>query len=114
MKRDWIRFFSLQDQADCTDTGFKTLENNKKPLFVKELRKVWDEDANHGLPQRHRGRFSPSNTLLIDDSPYKALLNPVSNSYLNSLIHSPLHLFGSKRVKLRGCHSGCDDGTILL
>ncbi|MQL76940.1 hypothetical protein Taro_009333, partial [Colocasia esculenta] len=71
------RLLFIWDQGQCTDTGFKTLEKKDKPLFVKQLSKVWDEDAIHNsLPQWHRGRFSPTNTLLVDDSPYKALLNP--------------------------------------
>ncbi|XP_057506494.1 uncharacterized protein LOC130789677 [Actinidia eriantha] len=53
------------DQEECTDSGFKSLEKKEKPIFFKELRKLWED-----------GKFSSSNTLLIDDEPYKALLNP--------------------------------------
>ncbi|CAA6668532.1 unnamed protein product [Spirodela intermedia] len=60
------RLLFIWDQSKCTDTGFKTLENENKPLFMKELGKLWDE----------RRSFSPKNTLLVDDTPYKALLNP--------------------------------------
>ncbi|CAA7408727.1 unnamed protein product [Spirodela intermedia] len=49
--------------SNCTDTGFKTLERGEKPLFLNELRKLWDE----------RRSFSEKNTLLVD---YKPLLNP--------------------------------------
>uniref|UniRef100_A0A1D1ZET1 Mitochondrial import inner membrane translocase subunit TIM50 n=1 Tax=Anthurium amnicola TaxID=1678845 RepID=A0A1D1ZET1_9ARAE len=70
------RLIFIWDQANCTDSGFKTLEKNDKPLFLKELEKLWGKDAKYHLPQRYRGRYSSSNTLLIDDSPYKALLNP--------------------------------------
>ncbi|KAL6337020.1 hypothetical protein AAG906_036334 [Vitis piasezkii] len=59
------------DQVYCTDTGFKSLEKKTKPLFLKELRKIW-EKSDLGK------RFSSSNTLLIDDSPYKAILNPAN------------------------------------
>ncbi|RVX11925.1 hypothetical protein CK203_009508 [Vitis vinifera] len=59
------------DQVYCTDTGFKSLEKKTKPLFLKELRKIW-ESSDLGK------RFSSSNTLLIDDSPYKAILNPAN------------------------------------
>jgi len=42
---------------------------------LKELRKLWNKEEP-GLPW-NKGDFSPSNTLLVDDSPYKALRNPV-------------------------------------
>ncbi|XP_060968347.1 uncharacterized protein LOC133035921 [Cannabis sativa] len=58
------------DQNQCTDSGFRTLENKEKPLFLKDLKKLWQ---NKYLS---KGVFSSSNTLLIDDKPYKALLNP--------------------------------------
>lgn len=62
------------DQSKCTFTGFNTIENRSKPLFLKELKKLWDkEDPN--LPWE-KGHYTPSNTLLLDDSPYKALANP--------------------------------------
>lgn len=63
------------DMSHSTQTRFKTLENKHKPLVCKELSKVWDRyDPN--LPWE-RGDYDESNTLLVDDSPYKALLNPV-------------------------------------
>lgn len=61
--------------SKCTFTGRKTLENMHKPLVLKELRKLWNKEEP-GLPWEE-GDFSPSNTLLVDDSPYKALRNPV-------------------------------------
>ncbi|KAF7148601.1 hypothetical protein RHSIM_Rhsim03G0082500 [Rhododendron simsii] len=60
------------DKERCTDSGFKSLEKKDKPIFLKELKKLWEDPA---LPWR-RGQYSSSNTLLIDDAPYKALLNP--------------------------------------
>jgi hypothetical protein len=66
-----------QDLSKCTGTGFYTLENKTKPLVLKELKKLWDD-----LPWRQQGEFSPSNTLLLDDSPYKALRNPVRTALL--------------------------------
>uniref|UniRef100_A0A2N9ICR1 Mitochondrial import inner membrane translocase subunit TIM50 n=1 Tax=Fagus sylvatica TaxID=28930 RepID=A0A2N9ICR1_FAGSY len=54
------------DQVECTDSGFKALENKKKPIFLKELKKLGNLSIE----------YSASNTLLIDDNPYKALLNP--------------------------------------
>ncbi|PNX88545.1 NLI interacting factor-like phosphatase [Trifolium pratense] len=69
----------LQPQnAAMIAVGFKTLENKRKPLVFKDLRKIWDKyDPN--LPWE-KGYYNESNTLLLDDSPYKALLNPPYNS----------------------------------
>ncbi|XP_043704177.1 uncharacterized protein LOC122654245 isoform X2 [Telopea speciosissima] len=62
------------DQSHCTETGFNTIENKQKPLVLKELKKLWDKhDPN--LPWE-KGVYNESNTLLVDDSPYKALCNP--------------------------------------
>ncbi|KEH24112.1 putative FCP1 domain, HAD-like domain-containing protein [Medicago truncatula] len=61
------------DQDKCRDSGFKSLENNQKPLFFKELKEVW-----HSV--KKGGPYSASNTLLIDDKPYKSLLNPPNTS----------------------------------
>ncbi|KAF9614518.1 hypothetical protein IFM89_018988 [Coptis chinensis] len=54
--------------------GFYTVENNEKPLMLKELVKLWDKD-DPNLPWEKR-EYNESNSLLVDDSPYKALLNP--------------------------------------
>uniref|UniRef100_A0A0D3GLF8 Mitochondrial import inner membrane translocase subunit TIM50 n=1 Tax=Oryza barthii TaxID=65489 RepID=A0A0D3GLF8_9ORYZ len=62
------------DMSKCTGTGFKTLENKNKPLVLKELKKLWNKE-DPDLPWEQE-EFSPSNTLLVDDSPYKALGNP--------------------------------------
>ncbi|XP_020269193.1 uncharacterized protein LOC109844534 [Asparagus officinalis] len=62
------------DQSHCTYTGFKTRENVHKPLVLKELKKLWLKEESD-LPWE-KGDYSPSNTLLVDDSPYKALCNP--------------------------------------
>lgn len=72
---DWKKklLFSWH-QIDCTDTGLKTPENSRKPLFLKELSKLWNK-VRPELPWEE-GEYGPCNTLLIDDSPYKALRNP--------------------------------------
>lgn len=62
------------DQSHCTYTGLRTLENVHKPLVLKELKKLWQKEEAD-LPWE-KGDYSPSNTLLVDDSPYKALRNP--------------------------------------
>ncbi|KAK8936987.1 hypothetical protein KSP39_PZI012088 [Platanthera zijinensis] len=62
------------DQSKCTLTGFNTIKERYKPLVLKELIKLWDKEEA-ALPWE-KGDYSPSNTLLVDDSPYKALCNP--------------------------------------
>lgn len=62
------------DQSHCTETGFNTLDNSDKPLLLKELKKLWDkQDPDLSWD---RGVYDASNTILLDDSPYKALRNP--------------------------------------
>lgn len=73
-------FYTLlisQDLSYCTGSNFRTLENKHKALVFKELRKVWESYDDPDLPWK-KGEFDESNTLLLDDTPYKALLNPVS------------------------------------
>ncbi|RLN13433.1 hypothetical protein C2845_PM09G14540 [Panicum miliaceum] len=60
------RHSPLQDMSKCTVTGHKTLENRDKPLLLKELRKLWEKE-DRDLPWEE-GDYSPSNTLLVDDS----------------------------------------------
>ncbi|PKA49729.1 hypothetical protein AXF42_Ash004270 [Apostasia shenzhenica] len=62
------------DQSKCTPTGFSTIEDRHKPLFLKEMIKLWNKEEA-GLPWE-KGDYMPSNTMLVDDSPYKALCNP--------------------------------------
>jgi hypothetical protein len=69
-----------QDMSMCTTTGCNTLEKSFKPLVLKELKKLWNKE-DPDLPWE-QGEFSPSNTLLVDDSPYKAVCNPVLGSPL--------------------------------
>ncbi|KAK1299931.1 hypothetical protein QJS10_CPB13g01706 [Acorus calamus] len=68
------RLMFIWDQSNCTETGLKTIDDPKKPLYLKELKKIWDNESSD-LPWS-KGRYSSSNTLLIDDTPHKALLNP--------------------------------------
>ncbi|KAL6596935.1 hypothetical protein ACP70R_047069 [Stipagrostis hirtigluma subsp. patula] len=93
------------DMSHCTVTGCTTVDNKNKPLVLKELKKLWNkEDVN--LPWE-QGEFSPSNTLLVDDSPYKALCNPPHTaifpnpySYLNQRDDYSLGPGGDLRVYL--------------
>ncbi|KAL5544641.1 hypothetical protein UlMin_008425 [Ulmus minor] len=61
-------------RSQCTYTGFNTLEKSTKPLVLKELKKLW-ENLEPGLPWE-KGEYDATNTLLLDDSPYKSLRNP--------------------------------------
>jgi hypothetical protein len=56
----------------CTNLGYN--RELGKPKFLKELHKVWNAPELHGL-------FRSGNTLLIDDSPYKAVRNPPFTAY---------------------------------
>lgn len=58
-----------QDMDMCTKTEASCLDNKHKKVVFKDLSLIWKE-----------GDYSKSNTVLLDDSPYKALLNPVSLS----------------------------------
>ncbi|KAL2509254.1 Haloacid dehalogenase-like hydrolase (HAD) superfamily protein [Forsythia ovata] len=61
-------------QEECIDSGFHCLRKVEKPLFLKDLKLLW-EKKYLDLPWR-RGQYSSSNTLLIDDEPHTGLLNP--------------------------------------
>ena len=82
----WIRLRSVTDLSKCTCTGLNTLENKVKLLVLKELKKLWDKEEPD-LPWQ-QGEFSHSNTLLVDDSPYKALRNPVLPFSCSFLLHT--------------------------
>ncbi|KAK2359568.1 putative FCP1 proteiny domain-containing protein [Trifolium repens] len=64
--------------SQCTTTNINTLEDKCKKLVFKDLRKIWDK-YDPDLPWE-KGYYNESNTLLLDDSPYKGLLNPPYNS----------------------------------
>ncbi|KAL8251195.1 hypothetical protein R6Q59_034888 [Mikania micrantha] len=69
-----MKLIFMWDGSKCTNSGVKTLEVKHKCVVAKDLRKVWDLD---GFCNRWvKGTFHESNTLLVDDSPYKGLLNP--------------------------------------
>ncbi|KAK9748136.1 hypothetical protein RND81_02G038300 [Saponaria officinalis] len=74
MKNTKNKLLFCWHQSHCTNTGYKTIENRDKPLVLKELKKLW-ENKNNDLPWQ-KGFYNESNTILLDDSPYKALRNP--------------------------------------
>ena len=62
-------------QERCLNVGVAPSDSpegtTSRPIFLKELQKVWSLKKKTGL-----ARFNETNTLLIDDSPYKAIRNP--------------------------------------
>ncbi|KAK7311222.1 hypothetical protein RJT34_09225 [Clitoria ternatea] len=61
----------------CTASGYKSSENDYMHLVFKELSKVWEHIKKEG-----KGTYSASNSLMIDNKPYRTLLNPVISDYL--------------------------------
>ncbi|GAB5032248.1 haloacid dehalogenase-like hydrolase superfamily isoform 1 [Nannochloropsis oceanica] len=59
----------LWDGKKCSYNGEMDPIKSGKPMAFKELRRLWESREVAGL-------FGPNNTLLIDDSHYKASLNP--------------------------------------
>ncbi|KAL3636546.1 hypothetical protein CASFOL_018845 [Castilleja foliolosa] len=95
------------DLSHTTQTGVKTLENRHKPLVCKELRKIWESEYPNCSWKK--GDYNESNTLLLDDSPYKALLNPMhtaifphSYSFMDKNEDNSLSPGGDLRVYLEG------------
>ncbi|CAN0863604.1 hypothetical protein LINGRAHAP2_LOCUS8739 [Linum grandiflorum] len=60
------------DQGHCTRTSLKCIENKYKPMFLKELHKVFESEILNSEKQS----YSAANTILIETDPYKALVNP--------------------------------------
>ncbi|KAM5559612.1 hypothetical protein ABKV19_020996 [Rosa sericea] len=61
------KLIAIFDQDHCTDSEPISMEDKEMPLFLKKLKDLW---------KYLDGKYSESDTLLIDDQPYKALLNP--------------------------------------
>ncbi|XP_062005745.1 uncharacterized protein LOC133722905 [Rosa rugosa] len=104
------------DQVECTDSGFKTLENQKKPIFLKELKKIWENKGFKASLPSSMGKYSSLNTLLIDDKAYKALLNPAHTAIfppeykVDQVDDKALGLNGELRLYLEGL-ADADDVT---
>lgn len=92
------------DQSHCTDTGVATIENRDKPLLLKELKWLW-KDLESGIPSI-KGKYDVSNTILLDDSPCKAIRNPPHSAifpysyHYNNVEDSSLGPGGDLRVYL--------------
>ncbi|XP_076929178.1 uncharacterized protein LOC143593430 [Bidens hawaiensis] len=107
----------LWDGCKCTDSGVGTLDVQYKNVVVKDLRKIWDEDGPNN--KWVKGTFNESNTLLVDDSPYKGLLNPkytgifpASYSYMHS-DDNLLGLNGELQTYLEGLAAADDVKTYV-
>lgn len=84
LKKKYIYLNFWQGQEECTDSGTFCLNKSEKPLFLKELKDMWKS-------RYCKGKYSASNTLLVDDEPHVALLNPViitSSSHSKCLVFS--------------------------
>ncbi|EKU23302.1 hypothetical protein NGA_0707200 [Nannochloropsis gaditana CCMP526] len=76
-EEDVARLAFIWDGKRCTYNGETDPAKPGKPIAFKELRRLWESKDVAGL-------FGPSNTLMIDDSRYKASLNPP-----HTAIHPP-------------------------
>ncbi|VVB01584.1 unnamed protein product [Arabis nemorensis] len=74
------------DMSYCATTTTGSLENKHKSVVFKELNQLWEKHDSE-LPWK-KGEYNETNTVLLDDSPYKALLNP---SYTAIFPHSYDH-----------------------
>jgi hypothetical protein len=70
---DVLHMWKIQSAVHCIDSKMRTIEDRDKCIVFKELKNIWEKNG----PSWVKGTFNESNTLLLDDSPYKALLNPV-------------------------------------
>ncbi|MCO5573340.1 hypothetical protein L7F22_027109 [Adiantum nelumboides] len=100
----WKIHNAFHHQSDCTDVGLKAPDNEWKPLFMKDLSKLWRKEKLN-LPWSE-GDFGPSNTLLVDDTPYKAVLNPPNTAIFprsyTAQDHGDSFLAGALRSYLEG------------
>ena len=67
---NFIMINLVYNQSSCSKVG--RFLDGTKPVHLKKIRKIWQAWIE----------YNESNTLLIDDSPYKALCNPIC---INSL-----------------------------
>ncbi|KAF9626436.1 hypothetical protein IFM89_033255 [Coptis chinensis] len=66
LRFSWDQSYSTDTGLTLSQIGLVTHKSNEKPLFLMELKKIWNKYAD----------YNESNTLLVDDTPYKSLLNP--------------------------------------
>ncbi|XP_065868792.1 uncharacterized protein [Euphorbia lathyris] len=66
---DEVQMLFVWGQENCVLTRVRLGSNEQKFVMLKNLEKVWN-----AYPQ-----FNASNTVLIDDTPYKSLMNSANN-----------------------------------
>ncbi|KAG8374163.1 hypothetical protein BUALT_Bualt11G0102300 [Buddleja alternifolia] len=91
-------------QEECTDSQFYCLHKEEKPLFLKELNDLWEIK---------KGKYSASNTLLIDDEPHTALLNPPNTAIFPQPYkkHNPSDTYLGPNGELRKFLEGLADAA---
>ncbi|CAA2994304.1 Hypothetical predicted protein [Olea europaea subsp. europaea] len=104
-------------QDERTESGFYCLRKEEKPLFLKELKDLW-EKKYRSLPWE-KGQYSSSNTLLIDDEPHTCLLNPTDTAIFPQPYkkHDVKDTFLGPNGELRGFLEGladADDGRTYV
>ncbi|KAK4419317.1 hypothetical protein Salat_2344600 [Sesamum alatum] len=71
------KFLFVLGQDECAESGFGCLRKEQKPLFLKNLKDLWEK-------KYYKEKYSASNTLLIDDEPHTSLLNPPNTAIFPS------------------------------
>ncbi|GFP88135.1 hypothetical protein PHJA_000957200 [Phtheirospermum japonicum] len=66
-------------QEECTESGYQCLHKEEKPLFLKELKDIWEH-------KYYKGQYSATNTLLIDDEPHTSLAQSCPNGELRKYL----------------------------
>ncbi|KAM3217699.1 hypothetical protein P3L10_027142 [Capsicum annuum] len=84
------------DQEKCIDSGFKCLEKKEKPIFLTELKKKKRVNKYNFLPFCG-GKYSESNTLMIDVELHTALINPP-----NTAVFPPVFKIGNGKDTFLG------------
>ncbi|CAA2994305.1 Hypothetical predicted protein [Olea europaea subsp. europaea] len=89
-------------QEECIDSGMACLKKRQKPLFLKDLTRLWDKKYLD-LPWR-KGQYSWSNTLLICVDPPTSLLNPPNTAIFPQPYkrHNIEDIFLGENGELRG------------
>ena len=80
---------AIMDQKHCSHTGLTHPDKPGKPLMLKSLSLVWDHPAVRAAAAVAGVRFDATNTVLLDDSPYKTARNPA---------HTAMHPLEWKRT----------------
>ena len=84
-----IRPCAIMDQKHCSHTGLEHPEKPGKSLMLKSLSRVWEHPAVRAAAAVASVRFDATNTVLLDDSPYKTARNPA---------HTAMHPLEWKRT----------------